>query len=138
MKPVSGFGLLILFSFVGLGGVSNGGWAQEANANLPDSPSVAADRADPPPGQGREPFNPSVERETTWRTLPGNFLHDQKNIWLFPTKLARGKYWVPTLAVAGVTAGLIFADPHVMPYFRGDQRNLDDFNDMFDAYSTTG
>lgn len=58
------------------------------------------------------------ERDVSWKKLPGNILHDQKDIWLFPTQLARGHHWVPTLAVVGVTAGLIAADPSDMRYFR--------------------
>ncbi|MGZ7074251.1 MAG: phosphatase PAP2 family protein [Candidatus Angelobacter sp.] len=73
----------------------------------------------------------------TWRSLPNDFLHDQKGIWLFPWQLAKGHYWLPTLAVAGGTAGLIVADPHVMPYFQSHARNLDDLNDTFDTQITT-
>jgi membrane-associated phospholipid phosphatase len=39
--------------------------------------------------------------------------------------------------VVGGTAGLIVADPHIMPYFRDHARNLDDLNDTFDAPITT-
>ena len=79
-----------------------------------------------------------TNREVTWRSLPKDFLHDQKAIWLlFPAQLAKGHYWLPTLAVAGGTAGLIVADPHAMPYFRSHSRNLDDVNDTFDAPITT-
>jgi len=148
MKILCRFGFLVVVSCTGIGGFSNVCQAQGADANLPDSPSVTAGLSDPSPDAGtpnpgtpepaRQPFNPSAEREATWRTLPGNFLHDQKDIWLFPTQLARGRHWVPTLAVTGVTAGLIFADPHAMPYFRKHQTNLDDLNDTFDAYITTG
>ena len=79
------------------------------------------------------------QREATWRSLPGDFLHDQKDIWwTFPKQLAKGHHWVPTLAIVGGTAGLIYADPHVMPYFRTHQENWDDFNDVFDPMITTG
>ena len=98
---------------------------------MPDAPQSATQS----PTEG---VNAPEEREVTWHTLPKDFLRDQKDIWLFPTQLARGRHWVPTLAVAGVTTGLIFADPHVMPYFRSHARNLDDLNDTFDAYITTG
>ena len=54
---------------------------------------------------------PSITREETWRSLPRDFLHDQKQIWLFPTQLAKGKHWVPTVAIVGVTAGLVISDP---------------------------
>jgi membrane-associated phospholipid phosphatase len=70
--------------------------------------------------------------------VPKDFLHDQKGIWLFPTQLAKGRYWLPTLAIVGGTAGLIVADPHAMPYFRDHARNLDDINDVFDSPITTG
>ena len=104
--------------------------AQSDNSKLPDSPSqVAAD--------SRGDDGPS-ERVTSWRRLPADFLHDQKEIWLFPTQLAKGRHWLPTIAITGVTAGLIVADPHAMPYFRTHARGLDDINDVFDAPITTG
>ncbi len=113
------------------------GWAQEDSANLPDSPSPAASSADPSQAPGRDSSSPEA-RDVTWKSLPRDFLRDQKGIWTFPVQLARGRHWVPTLAVAGVTAGLIYADPHAMPYFRQHATNWDDFNDSFDAYITTG
>lgn len=61
---------------------------------------------------------PSPDSNVTWREVPGDFLHDQKEIWLFPTKLAKGHFLVPTMLVVGGTAALIAADPHVMPHFR--------------------
>lgn len=69
----------------------------------------------------------------SWRSLPRDFLHDQKGIWLFPTQLAKGRHWLPTVVIVGGTAGLIAADSHVMPYFRSHAGNLDDINDVFDA-----
>jgi membrane-associated phospholipid phosphatase len=65
-------------------------------------------------------------------------LHDQKAIWTFPGQWARGRHLAPTLAIAGITAGLIAADPHAMPYFQKHGRNLDDLNDTFDAPITSG
>jgi membrane-associated phospholipid phosphatase len=138
MKILYRFGFSVLISCAAIGGSYNACRAQVADANLPDSPSPSAAPSDPSPAAAPEIPQSPTEREATWRTLPGNFLHDQKNIWLFPTQLARGRHWVPTLAVAGVTAGLIYADPHVMPYFRKHAANLDDLNDPFDAYITTG
>ncbi len=98
------------------------------NNNLPDSPSQATLAAK---------HGEQVEREVTWKTIPKDFLHDQKGIWLFPTQLAKGHHWVPTLAITGVTAGLIVADPHAMPYFRTHARNIDDINDVFDSSITS-
>ena len=55
--------------------------------------------------------NAIAEREISWKKLLPSFLDDQKKIWLFPTKVARGEHVFPTLAVLGVTAGLVAADP---------------------------
>jgi membrane-associated phospholipid phosphatase len=108
-------------------------WAnsQTTNSQWPDSPSHTREVN----GEGSD--SPS-NREVSWRSLPKDFLHDQKGIWLlFPAQLAKGQYWLPTLAVAGGTAGLIVADPHAMPYFRSHSRNLNDVNDTFDAPITS-
>ncbi len=75
--------------------------------------------------------------EISWKQLPKRILQDQKDIWLFPTQLAKGRHRIPTLAVVGGTAGLIVADPHAMPYFRTHAGNLDDFNDAFDGPITS-
>jgi membrane-associated phospholipid phosphatase len=64
------------------------------------------------------PKPPAEDRDVSWVKLPQNILLDQKKIWLFPTRLAKGHDWLPTLAVAGITASLIVADPHDTPYFR--------------------
>jgi membrane-associated phospholipid phosphatase len=97
--------------------------------NLPDDP-----------GQSAKPAIDTTmgvpQREATWRSLPGDFLHDQKDLWTFPLQIAKGRHLVPTLIVVGGTAGLIFADPHAMPYFRTHQKNLDDVNDVFDPLIT--
>lgn len=103
-------------------------WAQQTDARLPDAPTQATDSRDP----DNTPF-----REISWKTLPKDFLHDQKDIWFFPVHLAKGQHWLPTFTITGVTAGLIVADPHVMPYFQTHARNLDDFNDTFDGTITT-
>ncbi len=131
MKRVGGFSLVVLICLAVNGGVTPCGWAQDKGGNLPDAPAPAARSGD----SGTESFS---GREVTWRSLPRDFLHDQKDIWLFPTQLARGRHWIPTLAVISGTAGLIVADPHVMPYFRDHAGNLDDLNDTFDAYISTG
>lgn len=104
--------------------------AQSGDSSFPDSPSQAAAAAK----HGTE----AARREATWRTLPRDFLHDQKGIWTFPIQLGKGRHWKPTLVVVGGTAGLLFADPHAVPYFRDHAGNLDDLNDTFDAPITSG
>lgn len=121
--------LLVALICVGPGFLAASAAAQAAS-DLPDNPSA--------PSSNSTHDDQPYERQTSWRRLPKDFLHDQKNIWLFPTQLAKGRHWVPTLAISGVTAGLIVADSHAMPYFRTHQRNLDDVNDVFNTYLTTG
>ena len=121
--------------------------AQDYN-ELPDDPgqlvkpTVYAMRDLPDdPGQTAKPAVDTTtgvpQREATWRSLPGDFLHDQKDLWTFPWRLAHGHHWVPTLMVAGTTVGLIYADSHDMPYFRTHQKNWDKVNDAFDPLITT-
>lgn len=120
--------LLVAILFVGVCSGSRLAYAQDRRADLPDSPSELS----------RIKHGSDVDREVSWRSLPKDFLHDQKKIWFFPSQWAKGHYLLPTLAIAGGTAGLIAADPHVMPYFRNHSRNLDDVNDVFDSPITTG
>jgi membrane-associated phospholipid phosphatase len=104
----------------------------QTGGGLPDSPSQSSTR---PP---RDDANSPAAREVSWASLPKDFLHDQKLIWFsFPNQLVHGHHWLPTLAVSGTTAGLIVADPHVMPYFQSHSRNLDALNDTFGTYITT-
>lgn len=111
------------------------------NEAEPVPPAIALPDAPVPAAASSGAIRPdrSTEREVTWRSLPGDFLHDQKEIWgVFPSRLAHGHHWVPVLAVSGITAGLIFADPHVMPYFRSHAKNIDKLNDVFDPMISTG
>jgi membrane-associated phospholipid phosphatase len=76
-----------------------------------------------------------ADREVSWRRLPMNFLHDQEDIWLLPRTLAKGHDWVPTVAIVGVTAGLLAVDPHDAPYFRRTA-TFNDFNAAFSGKNT--
>ena len=121
--------LVILFAVVVFGPQFAN--SQSTNSPWPDSPSHAKE------AKGESADSPT-NREVSWRSLPKDFIHDQEGIWLlFPAQLAKGHYWLPTLAVVGGTAGLIVADPHAMPYFRSHAGNLDDVNDTFDAPITS-
>ena len=97
------------------------------------------------PGDPGQTEKPTVDvttgvpqREATWRSVPGDFLHDQKDLWTFPFRVFRGHYIMPVAIVVGGTVGLIYADPHVMPYFNNHQKNWDKVNDVFDPLITTG
>ncbi|HEX8712083.1 MAG TPA: phosphatase PAP2 family protein [Terracidiphilus sp.] len=109
---------------------------------LPDAPQPARN---PLPGAPQQAVKPPVDattgvpqREATWRSMPGDFLHDQKDLWTFPIRLAKGHYLLPTAIVVGGTVALLYSDPHTMPYFRTHQSNWDDVNDVFDPLITTG
>ena len=105
--------------------------AQISDSDLPDAPSEAVFH----PHHGGDPAS---DRQVSWRSLPKDFLHDQKGVWLFPTQLAKGKHLLPTVAIVGVTGILIATDSQVMPYFGKHQGQLDDINDSFNSYITTG
>ncbi len=102
---------------------------QEISSSLPEAPTATPVSAPSFP-------NAPEDVDISWRKLPKRVLHDQKDIWLFPTQLAHGHYWIPTFAVVGGTAALVVADPHAMPYFRSHAGNLDDINDTFDGSIT--
>ena len=88
------------------------------------------------PAEASKPDMPTAkERDVSWRTLPRNFLQDQKEIWLFPKQLAKGRHWLPVVGVVGATAILIAADPHDTPYFRRTQ-SFEGFNDAFSGRIT--
>ena len=73
--------------------------AQDTNSQWPDSPSHARQVSIAPAHSGSD-------RDVTWRSLPGDFLRDQKAIWLFPVQLAKGHYWLP-----GVEPSLVVFSP---------------------------
>ncbi len=78
----------------------------------------------------------SPERAISWRRLVPNMVQDQKQIWLFPAGVARGHHLKPTLAVAGITAGLVALDEHNMKYFRTSQ-SFGGFNRVFSGSNTS-
>jgi membrane-associated phospholipid phosphatase len=74
-------------------------------------------------------------RTVSLRMLPGNILEDQKEIFLFPKDLAKGKHWWPTIGVLGVTSALVASDPYTAPAFRTTTR-LSGFNRDLSAVNT--
>lgn len=120
-------------------------WCQEqtARVDLPDSPAPhVALTSEPAAGGGAEAPNRHgypTAREESFKALPKDFLHDQKLVWgVFPGQMAHGHHWLPVLATAGITAGLLYADPHVMNYFRSHEKNLSDLNSTFSSEISAG
>jgi membrane-associated phospholipid phosphatase len=120
-------------------------WCQRspASAALPDSPTphIALAGGLAPDGGADAPNHHGypTAREESWRKLPKDFLHDQKTIWVsFPSQMAHGRHWLPVLVTVGTTAGLLYADPHVMNYFRDHQQNLSDLSSTFSSGIAAG
>jgi hypothetical protein len=88
-------------------------------------------------GDSGAPIPTATGREATWHKLPGNFLSDQKEIWLFPVKLAEGHHWLPTALVVGGTAALLATDPETMPHFR-QTTSFSGFNRAFSSTVSGG
>jgi hypothetical protein len=82
-----------------------------------------------------QPDPPQQDRSVSLRKLPGNILQDQKTIFLFPTALARGEHWWPTIGVLGGTAGLVASDPYSAPPFR-TTNDFNGFNRVFSSGNT--
>jgi membrane-associated phospholipid phosphatase len=57
------------------------------------------------------------ERPIDWRTIVPDLIHDQRAIWTFPARLAKGEDWKPTLAFVVVLGALIALDQRDTPYF---------------------
>jgi len=122
--------VLVVALCMGIGASGRWASAQSSTSDLPDAPSAVEFH----PHHGGDPAS---DRKVSWHSLPKDFLHDQKEIWLFPVGLVKGKHLVPALAIAGGTAVLIATDKNTAPYFRNHQGQLDDVNDVFDPYITT-
>ena len=109
-----------------------------AQGQAPNSdPQTAAQQTQeqtPQPAQAQTSL--PYERPASWLKVIPNLASDQKHIWLFPVRLAKGKYLVPTLTVVGTTAALIALDPQDAPYFRRTD-SFNRFNRVFSANNTS-
>ena len=79
---------------------------------------------------------PAEGRAVSWKLLVPNFLHDQKNVWLFPARVAKGEHWKPALGFVVATAGLVALDPSEAPYFRSTS-TYHSFNQAFSGRNTS-
>jgi len=94
-------------------------------AGLARGSACAADAAAPSVDSGSDrtesttsPSSIEKERPIDWRTIGPDILHDQRAIWTFPARLARGEDWKPTLEFLFVLGALISLDSRDTPYFR--------------------
>ena len=76
---------------------------------------------------------PSGKKKGSWKLL--NVLHDQREIWLFPADVVRGKHWKPALGFVAGTAGLVALDPSEAPYFRATS-SYHTFDQVFSSRNT--
>ena len=109
-----------------------------AQTSEPDQSSTAAPAANEP----AEPAEPTAtspkadyERPVSWKLLYRNVIADQKQIWSFPARLVQGQHLLPTAAVLGTTAGLVFLDPSEARYFRSTQ-TFHGFSNIFTGNAT--
>jgi len=79
------------------------------------------------------------EREVSLKTIGPNLLHDQASIWTFPAKVVRGRHVLPTVAVLGITGGLIVADPYTGRFFRRHEDSFSGLNEhLTETVGTAG
>lgn len=76
------------------------------------------------------------EAEITWKQIPSDILRAQKQVWLFPTKVARGRYIGSTLLVLGSTAALVALDPTEAGYFRDNSHFYHGLNHRLSGTTT--
>jgi membrane-associated phospholipid phosphatase len=114
---------LLLSACVGGHGVV----AQETGPDQPASP--------PPSPTATITRTGSNNRDVSIRELPRNLLQDQKDIWLFPVKLAGGKHVWPAIGIVGVTAAFVATDAHSAPPFR-TTNSFSGFNTAFSSTNT--
>ncbi len=77
----------------------------------------------------------AIDRSVSLGQLPGNLLAGQEDSRLFPTKLAKGKHWWPTINVLGISAGFLASDPYSAPPFR-TSNNFSGSNSAFRGTNT--
>jgi hypothetical protein len=78
------------------------------------SSDTVAHRRDPRPGSAA-----TFKRSVSLKQLVPNILEDQKSMWSFPSRFAKGKDLIPTAAFAVIgTALVVGADAPAARYFR--------------------
>ena len=95
-------------------------------------PLLAQEKSDSP---AKAACCSDIGRNVSIREIPANLLADQKDIWLFPTKIAKGQHIWPTVGVLGITAAFVATDAHSAPPFRNTD-NFSGFNRVFSSGNT--
>lgn len=98
---------IVLACFIGTAGPAG---AQQSSADQLRSNCSSQDDAD------------ASEHCVSLKSLAPDILRQQKPIWTFPLKVARGEHWKSFFGVALGTAALVIADPYTEPYFRNNHR----------------
>ena len=123
-KFIAASGILSLFFTISLP-------LRAQDAPTPSVAGVSPAVATAQPAQAAAPDPGCTDRHVSWLGLTPNLLHDQKDIWLFPTSVARGHHWKPVLVFTLVTAALVAgADNPSGRYFQSTQ-SFHDFNSIF-------
>ena len=139
--------LLLSVSFLAWPPIGGAALAQDeapsSTASNSEAPKADSDVPEVDPGTPQvDPASPATnvnragktpDSDISWKHFPMRVLQDQKELWLFPTQLARGRHWVPTLSIVGVTGGLIAADPYIEPHVRNNPA----FDETSKIFSTT-
>lgn len=106
----------------------------DAQTSKPDQ-FPATETPDPQSPFSTQPSRQDYDRPVSWKLIVPNILSDQKAIWLFPTKVAKDHNWIPTLSIAGATAGLFALDPYEGRYFHTTS-TFQGLNDVFTSNAT--
>jgi membrane-associated phospholipid phosphatase len=69
-----------------------------------------------------------ADLEGSWRKMPARFLHDEKDMWLSPTKVGEDTNWLPAAIVVRRTSEFIKGDPPLERKVRQ--------TDIFSEYTT--
>lgn len=108
---------------------------ESAQAVAAPDENVSGDEQNPGPPIQNNPDPAATYQPVTWKNLPVRILGDQKEVWLFPFHLAQGQHLLPTVAVVGVTGGLMAADSHIMVHLRNTTA-FDEFDEIFSGTNT--
>jgi len=93
-------------------------------------------QTEPAPKPQSHPVAIDEEPRINWRSIAPYIYHDQRNIWTFPVRLARGHDWKPALGFTLALGALIAVDPYDTPYFRNNGA-FAGFNRGFSARNAT-